>query len=48
LLDVVQGAGSMTAEALRNKILNKVDEFSHGVVQHDDLTIIVLNAAYGQ
>lgn len=48
LLDAVQGAGTMTAEALRNKILNKVNEFSQGVVQHDDLTIIVINAAYGQ
>jgi serine phosphatase RsbU (regulator of sigma subunit) len=45
LLDVDSGGRRNAADALRNKILYKVNEFSQGVVQHDDLTIIVLNAA---
>ncbi|MFO8085897.1 MAG: SpoIIE family protein phosphatase [Desulfobacterales bacterium] len=48
LLELVQEAGTTTAEALRKKILFKINEFSAGIDPHDDLTLIVLNAAYGQ
>ncbi len=46
LLDVIQDAGEMAADTLRNKILYKVNEFSEGVAQHDDVTIIVVNAEH--
>jgi len=46
LLEVVQEARSMTAESLLKNILHTVNEFAGGVAQHDDLTIIVLSAAY--
>ncbi|MBW2538887.1 MAG: SpoIIE family protein phosphatase [Deltaproteobacteria bacterium] len=44
LLEVVQGAKSMTAESLLKKILYEVNAFVGGVAQHDDITIIVINA----
>jgi sigma-B regulation protein RsbU (phosphoserine phosphatase) len=44
LLEVVQEASAMTADALLKKILNKVNEFAGGAAQHDDLTIIVISA----
>ena len=43
LLEVVQGARSMTAEALLKEIIDRVNEFAGGAAQHDDLTIIVLS-----
>ncbi len=43
LLDMVQEARSMTAEALLKEILDKVDEFAGGAAQHDDLTVIVVS-----
>jgi phosphoserine phosphatase RsbU/P len=42
LLEVVQGESSLTADLLLKRILYKVNEFSAGAAQHDDLTIIVL------
>ncbi len=46
LLEVVQEARSMTADSLLKKILHTVNEFAGGAAQHDDLTVIVLSAAY--
>jgi len=43
LLEVVQGATSMTAESLLKEILDKVNEFVGGAAQHDDLTVIVVS-----
>ncbi len=43
LLEVVQGAKSMTAESLLKEILDKVSEFVGGAAQHDDLTVIVVS-----
>jgi serine phosphatase RsbU (regulator of sigma subunit) len=43
LIEMVQGADSITADALLKKILHKVNEFAGGAAQHDDLTIIVLS-----
>jgi len=43
LLEVVQGAKSMTADSLLKEILNKVSEFVGGAAQHDDLTVIVVS-----
>jgi len=45
LLEVVQGAREITADALLKKILYKVNEFAGGAAQHDDLTIIVISVA---
>jgi len=42
LLEVVQGAKSMTAELLLKEIIDKVNAFAGGAAQHDDLTIIVI------
>jgi serine phosphatase RsbU (regulator of sigma subunit) len=42
-LEVVQKAGSMSAEALLKEILNKVNEFVGSAAQHDDLTAIVIS-----
>jgi len=42
LLEIAQDAGSMTADALLKKIMDKVNEFAEEVAQHDDITIIVL------
>jgi serine phosphatase RsbU (regulator of sigma subunit) len=44
LLDVVQRAKSMTAEALLKTILYEVNEFAGETAQHDDLTVIVVSA----
>jgi sigma-B regulation protein RsbU (phosphoserine phosphatase) len=43
LLEVVQGATSMTAEGLLNKVLYEVNEFAGETAQHDDLTVIVVS-----
>jgi CHASE2 domain-containing sensor protein len=43
LMDVVQEAGSMNADQLLNEIIKRVNTFTGGAVQHDDLTVIVLN-----
>jgi len=42
LLEVVQEARSMNAESLLEEILDKVNGFSGGAAQHDDLTVIVV------
>jgi len=42
LLEVVQEARSMNAESLLKEILDKVNGFSGGAAQHDDLTVIVV------
>ena len=44
LLEIVQEASSMTADALLKEILGKVNAFVGGAIQHDDLTIIILSA----
>ena len=46
LLEIVQGASSMTADTLLKEILDRVNVFAGGTAQHDDLTVIVLNALY--
>jgi serine phosphatase RsbU (regulator of sigma subunit) len=43
LMDVVQEAGSMNADQLLQEIIEKVNTFTGGAAQHDDLTVIVLN-----
>jgi len=43
LLEVVKASRSYSAEALMKIITDSVDEFTAGVAQHDDLTLIVLN-----
>ena len=43
LLEVIQGAKSMTADSLLKEILDKVNEFVGGAAQHDDLTVIVVS-----
>ncbi len=42
LLEVVQGGRTMNAESLLKEILDKVNGFSRGATQHDDLTVIVI------
>ncbi len=44
LLDVVRGAGAMTAETLKQEIIDRVNVFAAGAPQHDDLTVIVLSS----
>jgi sigma-B regulation protein RsbU (phosphoserine phosphatase) len=44
LIEVVQGARSMTADSLLKEILDKVNAFAGGAAQHDDLTVIVISA----
>jgi serine phosphatase RsbU (regulator of sigma subunit) len=44
LLETVQEAYSLNANALLKKILDKVDAFAGEAAQHDDLTVIVVNA----
>ena len=44
LLEVVQGARSMTADSLLKEILDKVNAFAGGAAQHDDLTVIAISA----
>jgi serine phosphatase RsbU (regulator of sigma subunit) len=43
LLEVVQGAQSMSSEFLLREILGHVNEFADGVDQHDDLTVIAIS-----
>ena len=43
LMDVVQEAGSMNADHLLKEIIERVNTFTGGAAQHDDLTVIVLN-----
>ena len=43
LLEVVQGAKSMSADSLLKEILERVNEFVGGAAQHDDLTVIVIS-----
>jgi sigma-B regulation protein RsbU (phosphoserine phosphatase) len=44
LLEVVKNSQTTTAEALLNEIKNEVDEFTGSAPQHDDITIIVVQA----
>ena len=44
LIEIVQGASSMTADSLLKAILEKVNEFVGEAAQHDDLTIIIVSA----
>jgi len=43
LVEVVQGARSMSADSLLKEIMDRVNEFVGGAAQHDDLTAIVVN-----
>ena len=43
LLEVVQGARSMSADSLLKEILDRVNEFAGGAAQHDDLTVIIVS-----
>ena len=43
LLEVIQGARSMSADSLLKEIIDRVNEFAGGAAQHDDLTVIVLS-----
>jgi sigma-B regulation protein RsbU (phosphoserine phosphatase) len=44
LLEVVQKSQTKTAEALLEEINSSVNEFAGGATQHDDITIIVIQA----
>jgi sigma-B regulation protein RsbU (phosphoserine phosphatase) len=44
LQDVIKKSKADTAEALMNDIINSVSDFTGDAPQHDDLTIIVVNA----
>ena len=44
LIEIVQGARSMTADSLLKEILDKVNVFAGGAAQHDDLTVIIISA----
>ena len=44
LLKVVKNSQTMTAETLLEEIKNKVNEFAGSAPQHDDITIIVIQA----
>ena len=44
LLEVVKNFPSNTAESLLQEIKRNVDEFAGGALQHDDITIIVIQA----
>jgi serine phosphatase RsbU (regulator of sigma subunit) len=44
LLEVVREGRSMSADSLLQAILDKVNRFSGGAAQHDDLTVIVVAA----
>jgi serine phosphatase RsbU (regulator of sigma subunit) len=44
LLYVAKNSQKLTAEALLEEIKNNVDEFAGGAPQHDDITIIVIQA----
>ena len=43
LLEVVKGAGSMDAATLLEEVVSRVNGFAGKAVQHDDLTVIVVN-----
>ena len=43
LLEVIQGASAMNAEALLKEILDRVNVFVGEAPQHDDLTVIVVS-----
>ena len=43
LTEVVQRARSMNADSLLKEIIDRVNEFTGGAAQHDDLTVIVLS-----
>ena len=44
LLEVVKNSKTTTAEDLLNEIKSEVDDFTGGAPQHDDITIIVVQA----
>lgn len=44
LIEAIQGTRSLTAEALLKEITDRINAFAGGAPQHDDLTVIVLNA----
>ncbi len=44
LLEVVKNSHTMTAETLLEEIKSKVNEFAGSAAQHDDITIIVIQA----
>jgi sigma-B regulation protein RsbU (phosphoserine phosphatase) len=44
LLEILKNSQSMTAGALLDEVKIKVNEFASGAPQHDDITVIVLNA----
>jgi sigma-B regulation protein RsbU (phosphoserine phosphatase) len=43
LLEVIQGAQSVSSESLLKEILGQVNEFTDGADQHDDLTVIAIS-----
>jgi len=43
LLEVVQGARSLSADSLLKKIIESVNQFAGDAEQHDDLTVIVVS-----
>ena len=43
LLEVVQGAKTMTADSLLKEIIDRVNTFVGKAAQHDDLTVIVVS-----
>ena len=44
LIDVVERAGSASSDELLKKVLQEVRTFAGQALQHDDITIIVVNA----
>jgi sigma-B regulation protein RsbU (phosphoserine phosphatase) len=44
LIEIVQGARSMSADSLLKEILDRVNAFAGGAPQHDDITVIVVSA----
>ncbi len=44
LLDVVKNSQTKTAESLLEEIKGQVNEFAGAAAQHDDITIIVIQA----
>ena len=43
LIEVIKWARSMSAESLLKEIIDRVNAFAGGTVQHDDLTVIVVS-----
>lgn len=41
---IITKHGKDSAEAIKENILREVEEFSKGVPQHDDITILVIKA----